>query len=136
MIAGPNRARDRFRLPRWGQRGTAGASIPAQLAFEGISQAYGSLRAVDGVTLAIEPGARLPPRSFGLRQDHAAQAGGRRDAERRARADGRLRSERPASFVPPERRGIGLMFQDYALFPHLTILANVMFGLRTFRPGG
>ena len=32
-------ARDRFRLPRWGQRGTAGASIPAQLTFENIIQA-------------------------------------------------------------------------------------------------
>lgn len=32
--------------------------------------------------------------------------------------------------VPPEERGIGLVFQDYALFPHLTALQNVMFGLR------
>ena len=32
-------------------------------------------------------------------------------------------------FLPPEKRGVGLMFQDYALFPHMSILANVMFGL-------
>jgi iron(III) transport system ATP-binding protein len=32
-------------------------------------------------------------------------------------------------FLPPESRGVGLMFQDYALFPHLTVLHNVMFGL-------
>src|SRR4051794_41018194 len=49
-------ARDLFRLPRWGQRGTAGASIPAQLTFESIVQAYDSQRALDGVSLTIEPG--------------------------------------------------------------------------------
>ena len=32
--------------------------------------------------------------------------------------------------ITPDRRGIGLMFQDFALFPHLTLLQNVLFGLR------
>ncbi len=35
----------------------------------------------------------------------------------------------PGAHVPPERRRVGLVFQDYALFPHLTALQNVMFGL-------
>ncbi|NVK34812.1 MAG: ABC transporter ATP-binding protein [Rhodobacteraceae bacterium] len=34
------------------------------------------------------------------------------------------------SFLPAERRGVGLMFQDYALFPHMSVLANVSYGLR------
>lgn len=34
-----------------------------------------------------------------------------------------------ANFVPPEKRGVGMVFQDYALFPHLNIGANIAFGL-------
>ena len=37
----------------------------------------------------------------------------------------------PERFVPPEKRNVGLMFQDFALFPHLTIRDNVAFGLKS-----
>ena len=37
----------------------------------------------------------------------------------------------PARFVLPEKRNVGLMFQDFALFPHLSILDNVAFGLKS-----
>jgi len=38
--------------------------------------------------------------------------------------------EGPGVHVPPEKRGLGFVFQDYALFPHLDVMGNVAFGLR------
>ncbi len=124
--------RDRFRLPRWGQRGTAGASIPAQLTFENIVQAYGSQRALDGVSLTIEPGelvCLLGHSGCGKTTLLRIAAGVEAPTSGRVLMDG-LEVSGPKTFVEPERRGIGLMFQDYALFPHMTILQNVMFGLK------
>ncbi len=40
---------------------------------------------------------------------------------------------RPITDVPPNRRDIGLVFQHYALFPHLTVRANIGYGLRARR---
>ncbi|MFA9560555.1 ABC transporter ATP-binding protein [Evansella sp. AB-rgal1] len=34
------------------------------------------------------------------------------------------------SFIPPDKRGVGMVFQDYALFPHMTVATNIKYGLR------
>jgi len=124
--------RDRLRLPRWGQRGTAGASIPAQLSFEHVVQSYGKLKALDGVSLTIQPGeliCLLGHSGCGKTTLLRVAAGVETPVAGRVLMDG-LEVSGPLAFVPPEERGIGLMFQDYALFPHMTILQNVTFGLK------
>jgi iron(III) transport system ATP-binding protein len=132
MNAGVARIRDRWRLPGWGQRGTAGAAIPAELAFEDVTQDFGGVRALDGVSLTIAPGeivCLLGPSGCGKTTLLRIAAGVENPVSGRVLLDGSEVSG-PTAFVPPERRGVGLMFQDYALFPHLTILENVSFGLR------
>jgi iron(III) transport system ATP-binding protein len=126
------RARDRFRLPRWGQRGTVGASIPAEITFEDVVHSYGELRALDGISLSVAPGeliCLLGHSGCGKTTLLRVAAGIEAPSSGRVLMD-RWEVSGPRAFVPPEERGIGLMFQDYALFPHLSVLQNVAFGLR------
>ena len=127
----PAKGKDRFRLPRWGQRGTAGASIPAQLTFENIVMTYGETDVLDHVSLTIDPGevvCLLGHSGCGKTTLLRIAAGVETPSSGRVLIDGQQASG-PGGFVEPERRGIGLMFQDYALFPHMSVQQNVMFGL-------
>jgi iron(III) transport system ATP-binding protein len=121
---------------RWGRRGTAGPAIAQSLGFDRVSHAYGKVRALDDVSLAIEPGeivCLLGPSGCGKTTLLRIASGIEQPLAGRVLMDGREVAG-PSAFVPPERRGIGLVFQDFALFPHLTNLANVMFGLKAL-PG-
>ena len=132
MTADPLRPRDRLRFPRWGQRGTTGASIPAELAFDRVSQVYGSLHALDDVSLSVAAGelvCLLGQSGCGKTTLLRVAAGIESPTQGRILLD-RREVTGPKLFLPPEARGIGLMFQDYALFPHLSIIENVTFGLR------
>ena len=60
----------------------------------------------------------------------AAIAGLFKPREGRIAIDGRVLTETPRVFVPPERRRIGVVFQDARLFPHLTVDGNLRFGWR------
>ncbi|MBK9082958.1 MAG: ABC transporter ATP-binding protein [Rhizobiales bacterium] len=117
--------------PGWGERGTAGAVIAAELAFEKLWRSYGSGLAIDGLSLVVRPGevvCLVGPSGCGKTTLLRLAAGIERPSGGRVLLDGREVSG-PGGHVPPERRGVGLMFQDYALFPHLSILDNVRFGL-------
>jgi iron(III) transport system ATP-binding protein len=116
----------------WGLRGTAAATFGARLTFEDVSLSFGDIEAVRGVSFELEPGeivCLLGPSGCGKSTLLRLAAGVERPQSGRVLLDG-FEVAGPRAFVPPEKRNVGLMFQDFALFPHLTILANVVFGLR------
>ena len=107
------------------------ATIAARLTYRGVTHRYGATPAVSDFSLDIAPGeivALVGPSGCGKTTLLRLAAGVERPS-----AGSILINEREVaggSFEPPERRGVGLMFQDFALFPHLSNLANVMFGLK------
>ena len=108
------------------------ATIAARLVFEDVSHRYDDVEAVSGVTLDVAPGelvCLLGPSGCGKTTLLRLAAGVEYPASGRILINGQDVTG-GATRLPPERRGVGLMFQDFALFPHLTNLANVMFGLR------
>ncbi|HRF09609.1 MAG TPA: ABC transporter ATP-binding protein [Xanthobacteraceae bacterium] len=110
----------------------APVSIAAHLAFEDVRHSYGAGESIRGITLAVEPGevlSVLGPSGCGKTTLLRIAAGLESPSSGRVLLDGREIAG-PSRFVPPESRGIGLMFQDHALFPHMTNLENVRFGLR------
>ncbi|MFD1701380.1 ABC transporter ATP-binding protein [Methylopila henanensis] len=105
---------------------------PMALAFEGVSHSYGRGWAVEDVTFSVAPGAvvaLLGESGCGKSTLLRIAAGVERPVRGVVSLGGRAVSG-DGVFLPPEKRGVGLMFQDYALFPHMSLLANVTFGLR------
>ncbi|UUP19318.1 Spermidine/putrescine import ATP-binding protein PotA [Nitratireductor thuwali] len=113
-------------------RVTAGVTFAARLAFENISHRFAPGEpTLDDVSLAAEPGevlCLLGPSGSGKTTLLRIAAGIETQNSGRILLNEREISG-PDVYVPPEERSIGLVFQDFALFPHLTILDNVRFGL-------
>ncbi|HEY9056234.1 MAG TPA: ABC transporter ATP-binding protein [Aurantimonas sp.] len=112
-------------------RTSAGVSFAARLAFEDIVHTVGSTTILSGISLTAEPGeilCLLGPSGSGKTTMLRIAAGIERQTAGRLVLNGQEIAG-PDAFVPPEKRGIGLMFQDFALFPHMSIAENVRFGL-------
>jgi iron(III) transport system ATP-binding protein len=95
-------------------------------------RAFGERRALDGVSFALEEGqigCLLGPSGCGKTTALRCIAGLERLDGGSVLSQGRVLGG-PGVHLPPHARGIGLVFQDHALFPHLTARGNVEFGLR------
>ena len=95
---------------------------------EGVRKAYGPVRALDGIDLAVFEGellSLLGPSGCGKTTTLNVVAGFVEPDAGRVLIDGT-----DVTRTPPYRRGLGVVFQSYALFPHMTVAENVAFGLR------
>lgn len=114
------------------QKVAAGVSFAARLAFEGICHAHeDGTETLNDITLTAEPGEMLcllGPSGSGKTTLLRIAAGIESQTAGRILLNDREIAG-PEVFLPPEKRSIGLVFQDFALFPHLTILENIKYGL-------
>jgi iron(III) transport system ATP-binding protein len=104
--------------------------VPTMIRLEHVSKRFGDVRAVDGAELEIGRGelvALLGPSGCGKTTLLRLIAGFETPDEGAVHLGGRAVAG-PA-WVPPERRHVGMVFQDYALFPHLTVAGNVGYGI-------
>jgi iron(III) transport system ATP-binding protein len=108
-----------------------GERLPSSLALSGVAKSFGAVRAVDGADLEVPAGticALLGPSGCGKTTTLRLIAGLETPDAGTIKLNDRTLSG-PGELVAPERRRIGMVFQDYALFPHLDVAGNVGYGL-------
>src|SRR3712207_4012373 len=109
-------------------------SSDVAIVLRGVEKAFGAVRAVRPATLAVQRGelfAVLGPSGCGKTTLLRLIAGFERPDAGTIEVGGHVLADGPRddAWVAPEHRRIGMVFQDYALFPHLTVAENVCFGL-------
>jgi len=106
-----------------------------RVALEKLTKRYGAATAVNGIDLAIEEGefiVLLGPSGCGKTTTLRCIAGLESVSGGIIRFDGKVVSS-PEVSLPPEHRQIGMVFQSYAVWPHMTVFENVAFGLKLKR---
>jgi putative spermidine/putrescine transport system ATP-binding protein len=106
-------------------------ALGARVVFDDIEKRFGTVTAVDGVSLDIEPGefvTLLGPSGSGKTTTLMMLAGFEIPTAGEIYVD-----DDPIAAVPPYRRNIGMVFQNYALFPHMTVGENIAFPLQMRR---
>ena len=108
----------------------------AELVLDSVSQSYGGRPIIDRLSFTLPQGAigcLLGPSGCGKTTALRCISGFEPIREGSIRIGGETVS-RPGWMLPAEKRRVGMVFQDYALFPHLTVAGNVGFGLRGQAP--
>src|SRR2546423_216473 len=108
-----------------------GAAMPG-VGLEALAKRFGDVGAVDGLSLEVKPGellALLGPSGCGKTTTLRLVAGFLTPEAGEIWVGDRCLSS-PASVVAPERRRMAMIFQSYALWPHMTVAHNVAYGLR------
>src|SRR6202166_2888362 len=109
----------------------------ASVDLRGLTKRYGSAAVVDDISLHIEHGhlvCLLGPSGCGKTTTLRLIAGFVEPSEGEIRVGDKLISS-PAHTVPPERRQMSMIFQSYALWPHMTVAENIVYGLRLRKMG-
>jgi iron(III) transport system ATP-binding protein len=104
----------------------------ASVELKGLTKRYGSAAVVDNISLHIEHGhlvCLLGPSGCGKTTTLRLIAGFVEPSVGEIRVGDKLISS-PASTVPPERRNMSMIFQSYALWPHMTVAENIIYGLK------
>ncbi|MBI3703182.1 MAG: ABC transporter ATP-binding protein [Rhizobiales bacterium] len=104
----------------------------ASVELKGLTKRYGTIAVVDDVSLHIEHGhlvCLLGPSGCGKTTTLRLIAGFVEPSEGEIRVGDRLISS-PAHTLPPERRNMSMIFQSYALWPHMTVAENIIYGLK------
>jgi iron(III) transport system ATP-binding protein len=107
------------------------------VSIRGLRKRYGDVAAVDGLDLDVKPGelvALLGPSGCGKTTTLRVVAGFLAPDSGEVWVGDRCLSS-PATVIPPERRRMGMIFQSYALWPHMTVAQNVAYGLRFSKDG-
>lgn len=107
------------------------------LKIEGIAKRYGSFQALSGVSFDMRAGeiiSVLGPSGCGKSTLLQLVAGLARPDEGEIRMNGGTIASRH-TMVPPEKRGVNMVFQDYALWPHMSVFDNIAYGLSKLRSG-
>ena len=114
----------------------AGITIAASLTFQHVSHSYGDNEILKDLSLSIGAGevvSLLGPSGSGKTTLLRLAAGLVKPLSGEILINQQVVSS-PQGMVAPEKRGVGLVFQDYALFPHLNVRKNVAFGLTQLEP--